>query len=95
MAELNNGKIAALEAEIEGYKAKLANCAPDKEEMWLSAITSRSATLNLLLTQQLSAAGKPPPPSTCSLPLHFTSFDFINSHPILSLLDFSIPSIYL
>jgi len=60
MADLN-GKIAALEAEIEGYKAKLANCAPDKEEMWMSAITSTRATLNLLLTQQQSLQGKPPP----------------------------------
>jgi len=63
-----DGKIAAIEAEIEGYKAKLANCAPDKEEMWLSAITSRSATLNLLLlTQQQSAPGKPPHPSALFL----------------------------
>jgi len=60
MAELNN-KIAALEAEIDGYKAKLASCAPEKVDIWAGLISSTRATLNLLLTQQQSQQGKPPP----------------------------------
>ena len=70
MADLND-KIAALEAEIEGYKAKLENCSPDKVDTWAGLISFRSTTLTALINQQQSAAGKHPS-STCFLPPHFT-----------------------
>ena len=67
MADLN-GKIAALEAEIEEYKAERA-ASSDKAEKskLLDVITSTRATLNLLLAQQQSQQGKPPPSSALFL----------------------------
>jgi len=62
MADLNNsGKIAALEAKIEGYEAERA-ASSDKEEKskLLDVISSTRAYLTELVKQQ-STAGKPPP----------------------------------
>ncbi len=48
MAELA-GKISALEAEIEGYNAGFAGCAPEERQMYAGLINSRTATLTALI----------------------------------------------
>jgi hypothetical protein len=47
-----NQEIEALKTEIEGYRVKLDNCAPEEQAQWANLITARSATLTELLRQQ-------------------------------------------
>ena len=48
----NAERIAALEAEIEGYKQELKNAAPENKAMYAGLIVERNKTLNLLLQAQ-------------------------------------------
>jgi chromosome segregation ATPase len=51
-----NARIAALEAEIEEYRAEYRTALPEDKRLLLETINNRSQTLNRLLDERKTAA---------------------------------------